>query len=226
LLRTKNISTCTGNGNYKRILHYDLSFEVKKGEIILLLGKNGIGKSVLLKSLMGIMPIEKGDIYINNKRIESHLEHSSKYFSLLLSQTPQIELMSADEVASTSKSHDIDRHNLESLYLKFNITHLKNQAFSILSEGEKQKFMLARSLNQQSSILLMDEPTSFLDYSSKREFWKLIQEECKQLQKSAIISTHDIEVAIPYASKILILEKERYKWIEDPIRFNISDLFE
>jgi len=224
LLRTKNISTYTGKGNYKRILHNNLSFEVKKGEIILLLGKNGIGKSVLLKSLMGIMPLGKGEIYINDNRIESNLEQSAKYFSLLLSQTPQIELMSADEVASTSKSQEIDRNNLEDLYLKFNITHLKNQAFSTLSEGEKQKFMLARSLNQQSSILLMDEPTSFLDYSSKREFWKLIQEECKQLQKSAIISTHDIEVAVPYASKILILEKENYTWIDDPSRFKISDL--
>ena len=225
MLRTKNISTYTGKGNYKRILHNDLSFELKNGEIILLLGKNGVGKSVLLKSLMGILPLEKGEIHINNNRIESNLEQSAKYFSLLLSQTPQIELMSADEVASTSKNQQIDRNNLDELYLKFNITHLKDQAFSTLSEGEKQKFMLARSLNQKSSIILMDEPTSFLDYSSKREFWKLIQAECKQLQKSAIISTHDIEVALPCASKILILEKENYTWIDDPNKFNISDLY-
>lgn len=224
MLKTKNITTATGKGNQKRIHHRDLSFEVSGGEIILLLGRNGIGKSVLLKSLMGLIPLDNGEILINNELINLKSENRSKYFSLLLSQTPQIELMTADEVASTSKNREIDRNNLENLYNKFKISHLKNQAFSTLSEGEKQKFMLARSLNQKSSVLLMDEPTSFLDYSSKREFWNLIKDECEQLQKTAIISTHDIDVALAYASKILILEEGNFKWIEDTNSFNISDL--
>lgn len=224
MLKTKNITTATGKGNQKRIHHRDLSFEVSAGEIILLLGRNGIGKSVLLKSLMGLIPLDNGEILINNELINLKSENRSKYFSLLLSQTPQIELMTADEVASTSKNREIDRNNLENLYNKFKISHLKNQAFSTLSEGEKQKFMLARSLNQKSSVLLMDEPTSFLDYSSKREFWNLIKDECEQLQKTAIISTHDIDVALAYASKILILEEGNFKWIEDTNSFNISDL--
>lgn len=224
MLKTKNITTATGKGNQKRIHHKDLSFEVSEGEIILLLGRNGIGKSVLLKSLMGLIPLENGEIWVNDELINHKIENSSKYFSLLLSQTPQIELMTADEVASTSKNRKIDRINLETLYKKFKISHLKNQAFSTLSEGEKQKFMLARSLNQKSAVILMDEPTSFLDYSSKREFWNFIKTECEQSQKSAIISTHDIEVALPFASKILILEEASYKWVEDPIKFNISDL--
>lgn len=224
MLKTKNITTATGKGNQKRIHHRDLSFEVSGGEIILLLGRNGIGKSVLLKSLMGLIPLDNGEILINNELINPKSENRSKYFSLLLSQTPQIELMTADEVASTSKNREIDRNNLENLYNKFKISHLKNQAFSTLSEGEKQKFMLARSLNQKSSVLLMDEPTSFLDYSSKREFWNLIKDECEQLQKTAIISTHDIDVALAYASKILILEEGNFKWIEDTNSFNISDL--
>ena len=224
MLKTKNITTATGKGNQKRIHHRDLSFEVSEGEIILLLGRNGIGKSVLLKSLMGLIPLDNGEILINNELINPKSENRSKYFSLLLSQTPQIELMTADEVASTSKNREIDRNNLENLYNKFKILHLKNQAFSTLSEGEKQKFMLARSLNQKSSVLLMDEPTSFLDYSSKREFWNLIKDECEQLQKTAIISTHDIDVALAYASKILILEEGNFKWIEDTNSFNISDL--
>lgn len=225
MLKTKNITTATGKGNHKRIHHRDISFEVSKGEVILLLGRNGIGKSVLLKSLMGLIPLDKGEIWVKNELIDHKSENRSTYFSLLLSQTPQIELMTADEVASISKNRQIDRNNLENLYNKFKITHLKNQAFSTLSEGEKQKFMLARSLNQKSSVILMDEPTSFLDYSSKREFWKFIKNECEQLEKSAIISTHDIEVALPYASKILILEEGNYKWIEDPKSFKISDFF-
>ena len=225
MLKSKNISTATGKGNHKRVHHRNISFDVSKGEILLLLGRNGIGKSVLLKSLMGLIPLNGGEIWMNNKLIDNKNKDRSRYFSLLLSQTPQIELMTADEVASTSKNWDIDKNNLETLYCKFNIEHLKNQAFSTLSEGEKQKFMLARSLNQKSSVILMDEPTSYLDYSSKREFWNFIKNECKQQQKAAIIITHDIEVALPYASKVLILENENYQWIEDPNNINIPDLF-
>jgi iron complex transport system ATP-binding protein len=227
----QNISTGFKKSNNK-ILHQSVNFELNQGDFMLLIGSNGIGKSTLLKTILGIYPPLNGKFFFNNEDITFiPSRKKSKLISMMLPNSPNVEMMSAFEVAMTGLNNQLKPWNSENQTMKSKlkfefetagISQLINQKFTELSDGEKQKVMLIRCLIQDTPILLLDEPLAFLDYQSKIKFLNLLSSKCKIENKIVVLSTHDLDVSLPFATKIFALKKTTFMFFEKD-NFKLSD---
>ncbi len=213
------------------ILHANLTFNLEAGQTLLLVGNNGIGKSVLLKTLLGHLNPINGSVFLENHNIHQ-LDHSSKssLVSLMLATPPNIEYMDGFEVAITGRQRFLSKLDKtlsphEETVLKFakqfQTECLLNKRFSLMSDGEKQKIMFIRCLLQETPLILLDEPLAFLDYPSKNHFLKQLQHHCQSIGTIAIISSHEIELSQKHAQKLLWLKQHtESEWFENPNQFN------
>lgn len=205
-------SLCCG---YNEILLNNLNFKILQGECLCILGANGVGKSTLIKTILNYVPIKKGRIIIDDKRINklSKTEQAS-YFAYV----PQVvnysfnysvlDIVLMGRVAylnkfSSPSSKDIEK--AESALSMVNMSSYKNRIYSELSSGERQMVLVARSLCQDSKFLLFDEPTSNLDYKNQKKLLKLII--CLKKQgKGIVFISHDPNHAEICGDKTLLLK--------------------
>lgn len=222
MLRLSQLSTGFIYKNQSKCLQTDINIDFEFGTIALLIGRNGIGKSVLLRTVMGIYKPIKGEVTINSQNLHSlKAEKRSHLISLMLSTPPQVELLTAMEVACSSIQHNIEAENKAIMWFKeLNIENLSQKSFGQCSDGEKQKIMLTRCLLQNTPVILMDEPTAFLDYPAKIHFWNTLKSIAKD--KIFIISTHDIDTAIPNATHIVHLKNQQAHITNNPKSFNLN----
>lgn len=199
-------------------LQKDINFSCNEGDFTLLIGKNGCGKSTLIKTIYGILPPFSGTISVNKQDISDFSIHErSKLISVVLTKRIYSEKFIVEDVVAigrhpytgilgrlSEKDHKIITHSMEDI----GILSLAKRDINSLSDGEFQKVMLARAIAQECPILLLDEPSSFLDYPSKIELYQLLKKLCEEQNKTVILSTHDIQLAIPYSSHILLMKKE------------------
>jgi iron complex transport system ATP-binding protein len=218
MLRLNQIST----GFKTKSLQTGISFNFEPGTIALLLGRNGVGKSVFLRTLMGIQKPLQGEVAINQKNIHAlKPDQRSSLISLMLSTPPQVELLTALEVACTSIKHNKDAENsAQNWFEKLEILNLTHKTFGQCSDGEKQKIMLTRCLLQNTQVILMDEPTAFLDYPAKIQFWNTMKSIAAN--KIIVVSTHDIDTALPNATHIIHLKNQSATVSNDPLSFNLN----
>ena len=205
MLAIHEISTGFKIKNKLTEIHSKISFSLESGSITLLLGANGIGKSVFLKTLLNIYKPLGGFVTLNGKQLSSMPnDELSSFISLMLPTPPN---MSALDIAMSgrqrfTKSWQLNNDENEAIvnsYFKIcGIEELKNKNFAQLSDGEKQKVMLVRCLSQETPILLLDEPMAFLDYPSRIQFLSLVKKFAEEQGKYIIISTHDIDISLPY----------------------------
>lgn len=196
------------------------------GEITCLLGPNGAGKSTLLKTLTSFIPSRHGSISILGKNIKNY---SSKELStaigVVLTEKPELTNMTAEELVKMGRSpytgfwgHTTEDDNFivdESLKL-VGIDSLRYRMIQTLSDGERQKVMIAKALAQETPIIVLDEPTAFLDYPSKVEIMQLLQKLARVKGKTVFLSIHDLELALQTADKIWLLDKEHGVTIGTP----------
>ncbi len=228
MLTIQSISTGIHESN---ILHTQLSFQLEQGEILLLVGTNGIGKSILLKTILGHLNPIKGSVFLGDNNIHQ-LDHSSRasLISLMLATPPQIEYMNGLEVAITGRQRFLSQWDKtqsyhEEIVLKFakqfQMESILYKQFSKMSDGEKQKIMFIRCLLQETPLILLDEPLAFLDYPSKYHFLEQLHEHCQSTGAMAIISSHEIEMTQKYSQKLLWLKQNgKSEWFVDPNKFN------
>jgi len=235
MLAIHEISTGFKIKNKSTEIHSKISFNLESGSITLLLGANGIGKSVFLKTLLNIYKPLGGFVTLNGKQLSSMPnDELSSYISLMLPTPPNIELMSALDIAMSgrqrfTKSWQLNNDKNEAIVNSYfricGIEELKDKNFAQLSDGEKQKVMLVRCLSQETPILLLDEPMAFLDYPSRIQFLSLVKKIAEEQGKYIIISTHDIDISLPYANHILAFTKNRYQFFNDPKIFSTDLIF-
>jgi len=235
MLAIHEISTGFKNKHKLTEIHSKISFNLESGSITLLLGANGIGKSVFLKTLLNIYKPLHGFVTLNGKQLSSMPnDELSSFISLMLPTPPNIELMTAMDIAMSgrqrfTKSWQLNNNENEAIvnsYFKVcGIENLKHKNFAQLSDGEKQKVMLVRCLSQETPILLLDEPMAFLDYPSRIQFLSLVKKIAEEQGKYIIISTHDIEISLSYANHILAFTKNRYQFFNDPKIFSTDLIF-
>ena len=230
-LHVQDLATGYRQGKITQPLHRNISFETAAGDVILLAGPNGVGKSVFLKTLMGILPAFGGTVHCNHINLHacSASERQTR-IALMLATPPQIELMSPLEIVLTAspkthffQSFSSGEKEKARLELDFcGVGHLANAIFSHLSDGEKQKIMLARCLFQNTQIVLLDEPTAFLDYPSKIDFWTRIQERATQKGTVFIVCTHDLHIAQNRVNKVWLMNQNEFTIFENPADFQID----
>ncbi len=209
------------SGKNRKILLPPLNAIAYKGELIAMIGQNGIGKSTLLRTLTGLQDPLGGTIIINGNPINSYsridFALSIGYIStepVKVSNMKVYDLVALGRYPHTGwlgklkgEDHDIIMDAIEKtgmqLFLKSYITEL--------SDGERQRAMIARVLAQDTDLLVMDEPTAFLDIKSKYEIIHLLHDLSKKRGKTIIFSTHDLNIAVSESDKIWLILKDSFE---------------
>lgn len=197
----------------------NLNFDVPKGSFICLIGKNGIGKSTLLRTLTNVQPALSGTIQLNGKSIDNHTNLDlAKQVSLVLTEKlPESNLTVFEIVALgrqpytnwIGKLSDNDFDKVTEVLDRLDISHLANKQYYELSDGQLQKVLIARALAQDTNIIILDEPTAHLDVQHTMETFVLLKDLAESLNKTIITSTHEIHLALQTAHTIwMMTEKE------------------
>lgn len=193
----------------------NVSFDLFAGDLVGLVGANGTGKSTLLKSISGLLPVLGGDIMISGKPISSYElnELARKIAIVLTERTGGFNLNTWDAVAAgqmpyTDSFHRLtDAHKavIEKAMAACGISAQRHKPLHELSDGLFQKTMIAKALAQQTNNILLDEPSAFLDYASRHELFLLLKELCLTERKCVLVSSHDLDLLLKYCAKILVV---------------------
>ncbi|MEN8765860.1 MAG: ABC transporter ATP-binding protein [Wenyingzhuangia sp.] len=194
-----------------------VSFNLNKGELVCLLGRNGSGKSTLLKTLSKILPPLSGSIEIYEKNIKNV---SSKELALLISvvlteKTLETSLTVYETIALGRQPHtnwigklsNNDINHIEASMALTETKDLSNKLTHQLSDGQLQRVMIARALAQDTPVILLDEPTSHLDIHHKINTFRILSKICKKTQKTVLISTHEINLALKNSDRLLLIDQ-------------------
>lgn len=204
-----------GAGSGKNTLLPPLSADAVKGELVAVIGRNGIGKSTLLRTLAGIQEQKGGVITCLGRNIR---DYSPKELALVagyistesirISSMRVYDLVALGRYPHTSLLGNMsaeDHAAIASALDNASIRHCSGKFVAELSDGERQKANIARLLAQDSGIMLMDEPAAFLDIGSKFEVFNLMYNLCHENRKTIVCTTHDLDMAVRYADKIWLL---------------------
>jgi len=226
----------TQKGKGRMILHDPLQLQLFSGELTGLLGLNGSGKSTLLRTLCGFQPALGGNIRIKNRLLSdySHTE-LSQITGVVLTEKTNVGGMTVNELVSLGrhpytgffgvlKAEDkrIVAESIEAV----GMTRKAGCSMSELSDGERQKAMIAKVLAQQCPIILLDEPTAYLDVTSRIETMSLLHRLATEQQKAILLSTHDLEFAIQMCDCLWLLGEKRPALRGTPEDLILSGAFE
>ena len=191
----------------------DINLELKSGQLACLIGENGIGKSTLLKTLIGFLPKLKGSLLLGNRDIESFSQRElARQVSIVLTQKPDVQNLTIEEIIGLGRSpytgffgrlRAEDRKVVDDAIATMGIEKLRGRMIQTLSDGERQKVMIAKALAQETPVILLDEPTAFLDFPSKAETFQSLQRMAHERDKLILLSTHDLELAVRFADSLL-----------------------
>jgi len=213
----------------------DANLEIPSPSLIPLFGKNGSGKSVLLKTISGLLKPKSGLIWINSNCISSMTPSKIAGEIAFMSATPPSLInLTCEEIVLTGRQrfisginapNQIDLEKVELAMMQTGILSIKNHGFGNLSDGTKQKVMLARCLAQDSSSILLDEPLAFLDYPTRIEFLQLLKNISTENRKLILYTSHDLGISIQTANSILAIKDNRLHRFENPNEFSKEWLF-
>lgn len=191
----------------------DINIEVKSGQLTCLIGENGVGKSTLLKTLAGFLPKMGGDLLLDNRDIHSFSQRElARQVSIVLTQKPDVQNLTTEEIIGLGRSpytgffgrlRADDRAVVDDAITAVGIEKLRGRMIQTLSDGERQKVMIAKALAQQTPVILLDEPTAFLDFPSKAETFQSLRSMAHERDKIILLSTHDLELAVRFADCLL-----------------------
>lgn len=193
-----------------------IAFHLEKGRVLGILGINGAGKSTLLKCLNRILKPESGTVLLEKENLLSmHPQEVARRVGYVPQRHRETRLSVYESVLLGRKPHmgwtvsDADYEIVENILKRMELTHLGLKSLNELSGGELQKVMIARALAQSPKILLLDEPTSNLDLKNQMEVMKLIRSVVREQGLSAIITIHDLNLALRFADTFLFLYHHR-----------------
>ncbi len=203
-------------GYDNKVVIDDINFNLDKGQILCLLGPNGCGKSTILKTITDHIKLINGSISVLGKELSSlSIKERAREMSVVLTERILPEMMTAEEVVATGRypytnhfgkltTEDIEIIN-ESIEI-VNGKSLKDKEFRSLSDGEKQRVMIARAICQESDIMVLDEPTSFLDIRFKIDLLNILKRLSLDKNKTIIMSLHEIDLVSKIADKAILIK--------------------
>ena len=203
-------------GRVRRVVS-GMNASIRSGELTCLIGSNGIGKSTLLRTLSAFQPPLSGDCFILGKPIKDYTHSElARTIGVVLTRKPHINNITVKELVGMGRapytgfwgtlSKEDDKIVDESISM-VGIDYLKYRMVTHLSDGERQKVMIAKALAQQTPVIFLDEPTAFLDFSSKVEMMKLLKRLAHDMDKTIFLSTHDLELAVKLADVLWQLDE-------------------
>lgn len=219
LLSTKNLTVGYRKGNESTPILSGLDLELKKGTLVALVGANGIGKSTLLRSIVGNQPTLSGSISINDTEIsEISRAEMSLLLSIVTTERTQTGGLTVKELVSLGRQPYTgflgildreDRRIVEESMRDTGISHKAHNFIAELSDGERQKVMIAKALAQQTPIIVLDEPTAFLDVESRMETMLLLHRLAHEQDKAILLSSHDLSQSMMLADELWLVTHDR-----------------
>lgn len=196
--------------------HVNLDFF--SGELVGIIGLNGVGKSTLLKSICGLQPVLEGQICIEGKNLkEIALSEIAKRVSIVLTDKVSgfnlntFDLVAAGQMPYTNSFHQLNDENHRVINDALQICGMeeyREKPLHELSDGLFQKASIARAIAQQTPVMLLDEPTAFLDFASKHKLFLLLKDLAAK-GKTILVSSHDLDLVSRYCHKVLIVEEQK-----------------
>ncbi|AIY85076.1 MULTISPECIES: ABC transporter ATP-binding protein [Clostridium] len=212
-IRTKDLNISYGNLDIVK----DLNLEIPKGKITTIIGANGCGKSTILKTLARIIKPKSGSIYINDKELNSQDSKELAKAMAVLPQSPQAPSgLTVEELISYGrfphqkgfgKLKDEDKDIINWALEKTRILEFRDRPIEALSGGQRQRAWIAMALAQETDILLLDEPTTYLDLAHQLEVLKLLEELNKKEGRTIVMVIHELNNAARFADHMIGVKK-------------------
>ena len=211
----KKLTTGYHTKRGERVVSNEITATLKAGELTCLLGPNGAGKSTLLRTLASFQPPLGGTIELDGRDINTFKpQELARHIGVVLTEKPEVRGMRVREMVAMGRSpytgfwgklNDDDNVAVDQAIAQVGIGQLERRMVSTLSDGERQKVMIAKALAQQTPVIFLDEPTAYLDFPSKVEMMLLLQRLAREMQKTVFMSTHDLELALQTADGLWLL---------------------
>lgn len=211
-----------------------LTASLYSGELTALLGRNGAGKSTLMRTLAGFQPPLGGKVMIEGREITDFKGGDlAKTVSVVLTEKPVLENMDVEALVSLGRSpytgywgglSEHDREAVERAIELTGIESLRKRDVQSLSDGERQKVMIAKAFAQETPVIFLDEPTAFLDYPSKAELMRLLGRLARDEGKTIFVSTHDLEIALRLCDRFWQLDKEKGLTVRTDPDYSLIDI--
>lgn len=230
IINTSNLSIGYTSKKHVDTIASDLNIQLKPGNLVCLLGKNGIGKSTLLRTLTKVQPVLAGEVLINGENIEDlSTTDLAKILSLVLTERLPDSSLTVYELVALGRQPFTnwigylttkDLKIIQAAFEQTNTQHLMNRKCFELSDGQLQKVMVARALAQDTPIIVLDEPTAHLDLHHTINTFSLLKNLAKNFNKTIIVSTHEANLAFQLADEL---------WLMTPTKFiagKTADLIE
>jgi iron complex transport system ATP-binding protein len=195
-----------------------VNIELKKGELVCLMGQNGIGKSTLLRTLSGVQPPIDGEVKIDGKSIHqlSRIDRA-KRISLVLTERLNAGNLTVEDVVVMGRYpfvgldirlSDHDKNIIDKSIDLVGIKNLLEQQVNKLSDGQLQKVMITRALVQDGDIIILDEPTAHLDLNNRVSIMRLLKSLTKNTNKVILMATHELDLALQTADRLLLVKSD------------------
>jgi iron complex transport system ATP-binding protein len=215
----QNLSIGYVTKDSRKVVATGLNATINSGELTCLLGRNGIGKSTLLRTLSAFQPALDGQVMMGTTPLTTLTDKQlSRIIGIVLTEKPDVQNMTIEELVGMGRSPYTgfwgtldaeDEKIVRDAIRLVGIEVLQGRMVHTLSDGERQKVMIAKALAQQTPIIYLDEPTAFLDFPSKVEMMQLLRRLAAEEQKTIFLSTHDVELSLQLADKIWLMEPEQ-----------------
>ena len=235
ILITKQLAVGYSSKKRTNVIANSINLTLQKGKLITLVGANGIGKSTLLRTLTGIQKPLSGNVFLEDKNIQSLDDLTlAKNLSLVLteklppSNLTVFELVALGRQPYTNWLGKLSENDLKIINEVIAITQieelLEKKHFEV-SDGQLQKVMIARTLAQDTTIIILDEPTTHLDLLHKVSVFKLLKKLSQETNKCILFSTHDIDLAIQLSDEMIVMTQEKV-YQDQPCNLISNGVFE
>lgn len=234
MIELRNLTIGYQQKGNEKVVAAQINATLYSGRLTCLIGSNGIGKSTLLRTLSAFQPPLEGEIMVPapdalgaGKAADevpmaalSSLTHRdlARLIGVVLTEKPDVQNMTVFELVGIGRSPytgfwgrltKADREIVEESLRLVGIESLSERFIQTLSDGERQKMMVAKALAQQTPVIFLDEPTAFLDYPSKVEMLQLLKRLAHETRKTIFLSTHDMELALQIADELWLMSRRQ-----------------
>jgi iron complex transport system ATP-binding protein len=219
IIATNNLSIGYKTKKETNVIAQNLNLELTSGKLITLVGGNGIGKSTLLRTLTGIQKPLSGTVFLHRKELKDYDSVAlAQQLSLVLTENlPESNLTVFELIALgrqpytnwIGKLTEDDLSLIKNVMQLVQIEHLADKKHFEISDGQLQKVMIARALAQDTSIIILDEPTTHLDLFHKVSIFKLLKKLSQETNKCILFSTHDIDLAIQLSDEMIVMTEDQ-----------------
>ena len=214
LLKILNLDVGYRIGRENKVVVGAINATLRAGEVVALIGMNGVGKSTLLRTLSAFQPPLSGKVELASGDMTSlSAKELARCISVVLTENNFAALTVNELVALGRMPYtgflgrlaDGDNVAIVAALDRIGVSYLANREIATLSDGERQKCMIAKAVAQQTPLMLLDEPTAFLDFRSKVQLFRTLQDLAVDEGKAVVVSTHDIEMALRFATKLWLI---------------------